>query len=320
MVQVELKNTVQELEVEEKEDELFFENIEDFMLVESEDDGGFDEEMDEDVENIGVVSNNDEVVLTIKKDKVVTKKKKEEDELIKEKLVKERDESIDNDNEEELPIEKEKELTEEENDKVDDKNEESMIQEDKKELTEGENEHMIEEKDDMADDNKEELSEENEKFDENKEELTDKKEEEMIDEKEEDYGLQYAEKVKASREEKYTQKEVEFEIKESQNTLDIGDDLNDLMCSTGYTTTLTAMITATLSTIFCRQLRAFLSGGLMEKGIFGSRAWRAFNIWRYFFKVWFLGNFRTVLDKIEEWQQQVQTLGDVSLQRKEIED
>ena len=67
---------------------------------------------------------------------------------------------------------------------------------------------------------------------------------------------------------------------------------------------------------------AFLSGGLREKGIFGSRAWRAwraFNIWQYFFKIWFLGNFIAVLHKMEEWQQQAQMFEDVSLQRKEIE-
>ena len=35
-----------------------------------------------------------------------------------------------------------------------------------------------------------------------------------------------------------------------------------------------------------------------------------FNSWRSFFKVWFLGNFGTVLDKMEEWQQLAKTVKD----------
>ena len=106
----------------------------------------------------------------------------------------------------------------------------------------------------------------------------------MIDEKEEGYGLQHAEKEKVSREEKYMQKEAEFEvkesqyildtggnlnglqcarkeekcirgegefvIKESQQILDTGGELNDLICSAGYTATIITMIMATLSAIF----------------------------------------------------------------------
>ena len=173
---VELKNIVHQLEVEVKEEGFFLKNKEDFMLVETEGDGGFNEEMDGDAENIDVVNDNDQVILFMEKDKVVVKRKQEENELEKGKLVKEKDESIDNDYEEEL-IEEEKELTEEEK----------------------------------------------------------------------DYGSQDTEK--------------------GQYTL----------------------IIVTLFAIFNQQLRAFLSGGLRKKGIFGSRILRA---WWYYFGV--------VLDKMEE--------------------
>ena len=43
------------------------------------------------------------------------------------------------------------------------------------------------------------------------------------------------------------------------------------------------------------------------------------NKWQYFFEIWFLGNFRVVLDKMEVWQQQAQTIEDIKNEKGKVD-